>query len=301
MEVDLYGGEAIVVFGEAMIELSDIKVTGARLGVAGDTFNSAVYLARSGVHTLYATALGIDTFSERIRTELDSENIGCDLVLTIPECAPGLYAIDVDEDGERSFTYWRSESAVRNFFHVGDTDVLDKLRTASVLYLSGITLSLFPQHFEKLIETIAYVRSNGGTVIFDTNYRAKGWPTPEHAKKAINKIAPYVSVALPTFEDEQELFGYEAVAECVEFWARHGAKEIVVKSGPEGAYADGIGWVKPDKIIKPVDTTGAGDSFNGGYLAARMKGASIGEAILAAHTLAAEVLMTPGAILPLNT
>jgi 2-dehydro-3-deoxygluconokinase len=157
-----------------------------------------------------------------------------------------------------------------------------------------------PEHLSQLIEAVSGVYSNGGTIVFDTNYRPKGWRSAGHARDAITQIAPYVSVALPTFEDEQELFGYQDVSECADFWNNYGAKEVVVKSGPEGAYVNGVGWIKPDKVIKPLDTTGAGDSFNGGYLAARMKGLSVEEAVQAAHALAAKVLMTPGAILPLN-
>ncbi len=290
----------IIVFGEAMIELSDVSDRQATLGVAGDTLNTAVYLARSGENVSYATALGSDSFSERITKFLKKERIDTNLALTIPRKIPGLYAIETDNTGERSFSYWRSDSSARYFFNASDIDAaLAEMSTAQLFYFSGITVSIFsPTDRLKIIALLKAIRDNGGVVAFDTNYRPHGWASPNAARTAIESVMPYVSIAMPTLEDEMALFGHRSEIDCANFWTEAGADEIVVKAGPKGAFVPGAGWISPPSVVRPLDTTGAGDSFNGAYLAARLKGLAPEQAVGDAHALSAKVLMTPGAILP---
>ena len=294
------GGAPVVVFGEAMIELSDVTASSAALGVGGDTFNTAVYLARSGIDTAYVSALGDCPFSRRISSALEAEGISTSHMCELPGGSPGLYAIETDETGERSFTYWRSASAVRSFFACRDAEAaLEAMSAARLLYLSGISLSLFSEQEQlKLIEIAGAVRANGGTVVFDTNYRPRGWSSSEAARRAVRAMMPSVSIALPTFDDEQDLFGYTKVEECIAAWVEAGAEEVCAKLGPRGAFVSGTGLIPPRSQIKPLDTTGAGDSFNGAYIAARLQGADPAAAALAGHELAARVLMVAGALLP---
>ncbi len=289
----------VFIFGEAMIELSGVDGDAARLGIAGDTFNTGVYMARAGVQVHYVTALGDDPFSARISAALRAENISTNMALTIENATPGLYAISLDEHGERSFTYWRSNSAVRYFFNVpGVDEVIAQMQRAQTLYLSGITLSIFDDHDRaKIVDIARNICKAGGQVVFDTNYRARGWNSAGKAQAAVNAIMPYVSTALLTWEDEQELFGDENAEDCATRWHAAGVNEVIIKAGAHGAYCQSTGWVPPPQIIKPIDTTGAGDSFNGAYLAARFSGAGIETAILRGHELAGKVLMTKGAIL----
>ncbi len=291
--------QPVYVFGEAMIELSGVDGDTARLGVAGDTFNTAVYLSRSGVKSRYVTALGDDNFSLRILSALRGEDIFTSGCVIIPGMAPGLYAIDVDDEGERSFTYWRSNSAARQFFDRPESmSIIKHMKHAETLYLSGITLSIFgAKDRGKIIDIARSIKNAGGQVVFDTNYRPRGWQSQEAAQRAVNALMPYVCTALVTWEDEQGLFGDETPEACAARWHQAGASEVIVKAGPRGAYCQDTGWVPPPNVIKPVDTTGAGDSFNGAYLAARLSGANIKQGILRGHELAAKVLMTPGAIL----
>ena len=289
-----------VVLGEAMIELSGVGIDACRLGVAGDSYNTAVYLARGGVPVAYATCLGDEAFSDRIQDALTAEGIDARHVLRREGGTPGLYAVTLDEHGERSFTYWRSASAARSMFRTpGWSEVARGAAAAPLLYLSGITLSLFGEEDREHVSALAAgVREAGGAVAFDTNYRPRGWSSRGEAAEAIERFARHVSLALPTFEDDQALFGDSAPEHARDRWLDWGAAEVVVKHGPEGALLSGEGWVPPPERVSPIDTTGAGDSFNGAYLAARLQGLPPREAATAGHRLAARVLTTPGAILP---
>lgn len=158
------GAKHVVCFGEVMAELAGLEADTVRVGVGGDTFNTAVYLARLGTPVSYATAVGRDPFSLRIRERLSMEGVADDLVITSPDRNCGLYAIEVDASGERSFTYWRDRSAARQFFALPrSAEVLAGMERADVLYLSGITLSLFSgDERRRIVDLARSVRQRGG-------------------------------------------------------------------------------------------------------------------------------------------
>ena len=291
---------SVFVFGEPLAELADIRGDTARLGVGGDTFNTAVYIARSGVPVAYVSALGGDPLSRRVLGMMTEEGIGTESVLAVPGRPVGLYAIETDEVGERSFTYWRSASAFRAWFEAdGHEEAFGRMAKADLLYLSGITLSAFsPANRDRVIGLADQVRRNGGRVAFDTNYRPAGWEDANTACETIRALMPSVSLALPTFEDEAALFGYDAPEACLDAWRSAGADEVCIKHGAAGALLSNHGWVAPTRLVRPVDTTGAGDSFNGAYLAGRLKGQDPLRAATGANELAGRVITVRGAIIP---
>jgi 2-dehydro-3-deoxygluconokinase len=292
----------MVVIGECMLELTR-DADRWRLGYGGDTFNTAVYLSRLGVPTAYMTALGADTFSQDMRTEWQADGLDTSLVLTDAARLPGLYAVRNDADGERHFYYWRERSAARQLFTLpGIEAALSRARSAPQLYLSGITLSLF-SHAERnqLNEIAAAVRAAQGQVIFDPNYRPNGWNSTSEARAAIQALAPYVSTVMPTYTDEAALFGDASPADTVVRWREWGAEEVIVKLGAEGCLvvdASGTAAVPAIKVHSVIDTTGAGDAFNAGFLAARRAGQNSTQAAHAANRVAAIVIQHRGAIVP---
>ena len=292
----------MVVVGECMLELTR-DADRWRLGHGGDTFNTAVYLSRLGVSTAYMTALGADTFSQDMRAEWQADGLDTSLVLTDTSRLPGLYAVRNDADGERHFYYWRERSAARQLFTLpGIEAAIARARAAQQLYLSGITLSLF-SHAERvqLNEIAAAVRAAQGQVIFDPNYRPNGWNGVEEARAAIRALAPYVSTVMPTFTDEAALFGDAAPADTVVRWREWGAGEIIIKLGAQGclvADAGGTAAVPGIRVDTVIDTTGAGDAFNAGFLAARGVGQNLPRAAQAANRVAAIVIQHRGAIVP---
>jgi 2-dehydro-3-deoxygluconokinase len=291
-----------IVIGECMLELTR-DADRWRLGYGGDTFNTAVYLSRLGVPTAYMTALGADAFSQELRAEWQVEGLDVSLVLTDSSRLPGLYAVRNDADGERHFYYWRERSAARQLFGLpGIEAAVARARAAQQLYLSGITLSLF-NHEERrqLNEIAAAVRAAHGQVIFDPNYRPNGWNSAEEARAAIRALAPFVSVAMPTFADEAGLFGDASPADTAVRWRGWGAGQVIVKLGAQGclvADSSDTESVPGVKVATVVDTTAAGDAFNAGFLAGRHTGQ---DPIAAAHTanrVAAVVIQHRGAIVP---
>ncbi|MEL6861238.1 MAG: sugar kinase [Pseudomonadota bacterium] len=294
----------IVIIGEAMLELSDLDGDNVHLAYGGDTLNTAIYLARLGCAPHYVTALGQDGFSDRMRLEWEKEGVRTDHILRHPTRLPGLYAIETDDQGERRFHYWRSESAARAFFDLPDhKHALAFAAKADWLFVSGITLSIFDQaERDALIQTARAVRARGGHVVFDPNYRPKGWASPKAAWSAMKPFAEETSLALPTHDDEDTLHGSATCSAHAERWKALGVSNIILKRGSSGAMIfasdqDPV-HVPADSVLVPKDTTGAGDSFNAALIASLVSGRSLEEAVKTANRLAAYVIQHAGAIAP---
>jgi 2-dehydro-3-deoxygluconokinase len=294
----------VICVGECMVELSRGSDERFSLSYGGDTFNTAVYLARSGVAVGYATALGNDPYSAGILSTAAREGISTDLVQIVPGRMPGLYLIETDPTGERSFWYWRDRAPARELFDGLYTSALaEALCEASLVYFSGITLSLYSgPGLDRFAAALQAAKAHGTRIAMDSNFRPRGWDDNKTRAQAIfRRFWELCDIALPTFDDEQTLWGDSTPEAVLARLQALGIAEIAVKNGAAGAFVAGAGaqvLVACPRRVEPVDTTAAGDAFNAGYLAARIKGVPAREAALAGHRLAAVVIGHRGAIVP---
>jgi 2-dehydro-3-deoxygluconokinase len=297
-------GTRIVSVGEAMIELA--RGGDGRFGIAcgGDTFNTAIYLARAKVEVAFATALGDDPFSDGIVALATTEGVGTDLILREPSRLPGLYVVDSDPKRDRRYHYWREASPARELFELPEWGrVAEGLLTARMIYFSGITLSLYSNiGVGRFLTALEMAREKGVRVVFDGNYRPRGWKGDLGRTRAVFLEAlKRVDIALPTFEDEAALWGDARPEGTVERLQAFGVGEIIVKNGANSALVAADGQREPvpvPEIVEPIDNTAAGDGFNAGYLSARLSGENPLTAATAAHRLAAQVIRHRGAIMP---
>ncbi|MGH7123235.1 MAG: sugar kinase [Stellaceae bacterium] len=299
----------VAAIGECMLELTHRGEHTLALGFGGDTLNTALYLTRTAakrdIAVDYVTALGDDPMSESMIAAWRAEGIGTGRVARLARRLPGLYLIRTGEAGERRFFYWRSEAAVRSLFQTPETEpLLEALAEYEVLYFSGITLAvLAPEARRRFRAALEAARSRGRLVVFDTNYRPALWPDPSTARAVFADFLPVISLALPTFEDEQAVCGDADPETTARRYAAAGVPEVAVKCGARGCVALAGGTlvdVPVPRPVKAVDTTAAGDGFNAGYIAARLTGASPEQAARAGHGLAGAVVQYPGAIIPRN-
>jgi 2-dehydro-3-deoxygluconokinase len=294
----------VVAVGEVMVEMARGGDGRFGQGCGGDTFNTAVYLARAGVDVAYATALGDDPYSDGIVSLAHAEGVKTDLMLRVPGRQPGLYLIETDPKGERRFFYWRETSPARELFELADwSRIAESLLTARLVYFSGITLSLYSNAgLGRFLAILELARKQGARVAFDGNFRPRGWKGDlPRTRTVFIEALKRVDVALPTYDDEAVLWGDPSPEATVERLRAFGIAEIVVKNGPNSALVAVGGqqdFVPVPEVVEPVDTTAAGDTFNAGYMAARLAGDNPLAAAAAGHRLAAEKVRHRGAIMP---
>lgn len=298
-------GKGIASVGECMLELSGTGDGNWKLGYAGDTFNTLWTLrALVGPETPtdYVSAFGDDPFSEQQIAFLNENRIGIGTSPRLQGARPGLYAITLN-GAERSFTYWRNDAAARQL--ASDPAALAaNIEGRALVYFSGITLAILePDARKVLISALSEARGEDRLIAFDPNYRPRLWKSPQEARQAFDAALSVADIALPTFPDEETLYGDANLGATVARLRDAGVPEAAVKNGDQPALvSDGAGFIEvPGVTVQAVDTTGAGDSFNGAYLAARLAGVPPVEAAERAHRVAAAVVQVRGALAPFDT
>jgi len=293
-----------VCIGEALVELARGADGRFALASSGDTFNTAIYLARAGAPVAFATALGDDPYSDAIVSLAQAEGIDTDLILRVAGRLPALALVDADGKGARRAHYWRETAPARELFELPPwTRMAESLVNARLIYFTGITLSLYSNAgLGRLLATLELARGNGAKIAFDGNFRPHGWRGDlTRTRTVFAEALKRVDIALPAYDDEAVLWGDPSPEATIERLQAFGVNEIVVKNGPNSALVAAAGArdaVPVPEVVAPVDLTAAGDSFNAGYLAARLDGRSAIEAASAAHRLAGQVIRHRGAITP---
>jgi len=290
----------IAVIGECMVELYQNDEGLYKQTFGGDTFNCAVYLKRSlhNARVEYVTVLGEESLSTQMLDFFHDENIQTNHIDRLSNKTAGLYIIHTTK-GERSFSYWRSDSAAKKLFM---TQSLQKMQSDFIqfdlIYFSAITLAIMSEEGRKnLYHILQMARDKGVKVAYDPNYRPRLYDSQEQAKALHIEALKYCDIYLPSQDDENNLWGEMSVEEIIQ---NAQCPEVVVKRGANGIvynFENVQKEVKIKKIKNIIDSTSAGDSFNGAYLAARLEGTHINKAIEKANRLASEVIMHKGAII----
>jgi len=295
----------IAFFGECMIELRGQMFGTMQQTFGGDTLNTAVYLARlgaeAGIEVAYATQLGTDAFSEAMVEAWVKEGINTSMVQRVEGKMPGLYTIQVDDKGERTFYYWRDMSAAKDFF-IGKGSLLeDQIDDLNMLYYSGISLAMLPDSGrETLFGLIKRLRTRGGKVYFDNNYRPRVWRGDPNTANWYDRAFSNCDLALITLEDNAAVYGLDEESTLAHACSL-APEEVVIKRGAHPTLVRMRGMdpisIPTFNVDKVVDTTGAGDSFASGYLAARICGQTPEVAARYGNKLASIVVRHSGAII----
>lgn len=295
----------VAIIGECMVELK--KNNGSlEQGFGGDTLNTAVYFARltqdQNVSTSYVTGLGQDSFSKEMLNSWQNESLNTDMVFISNNKLPGIYAIETAENGERSFFYWRNDSAAKYWLRDNEiTELTQALCQHQMVYLSGISLAILPLDCrDKLFEILRICRNEGVIIAFDNNYRPILWQSAQEAQQVYRQILSITDIAFLTFDDEQALYGDETEQQVIERTHNLGVQEIVIKRGGDACFVVSemmFEAIEPQPVTNIIDTTAAGDSFSAGYLAKRILGGSPKQAAIAGHSLAGTVIQHRGALI----
>lgn len=305
----------LAVIGECMIELSSMPSgveniePSIKQSFGGDSMNTAIYLkklAKDAVDVHYVSSMGTDALSTSLIKQWQDYGVNTDSVLINPKKHAGLYMIQNDADGERTFQYWRNDSAAKYLVQHSDfAQTIEKLKIFNAIYLSGISLAILSeQDCNSLLSELAQLAQAGVNIIFDSNYRPALWSSKAYCQQVTNQMYALSTLALVTFDDEYDLWSDESIESCRARLHQHGVKELVIKDGANGCQYSVEGNIEKfatEKVDKVVDTTAAGDSFNAGFLAYWLQSLPIKQCADAGNKLAGQVIQQKGAIVEINT
>ena len=295
----------ISLIGECMVELREEADGRLSRGFGGDVLNTAVYLSRligQGATVQFATVMGDDPYSNELVSAWQNEGVNCDLVGLKKNSCSGLYIIKTDEEGERSFHYWRSSAPAREFMNSEWSTLQAQVFQSDWVYLSGISIAILGEEGRSRLQfALQKIKNSGKKIVFDGNFRPILWDNRENARFWYEQFWALSDVALAGAEDEHAVFEDGSATTTLNRLLSYGVSEVVVKQG-SGPVLLGTPTEQIEVPIKSaqniVDTTAAGDSFNAGYLYGRMTNLNMQTAARLGATLSASVIQHSGAIIP---
>lgn len=287
--------------GEPLMEFAEVQdaVRGRVYlpGFGGDTSNFAVAAARQGARVAYLTHLGADAFGDLFVKLWEEEGIDTSLVVRNPNAHTGLYFITYSEAGHQ-FTYHRKGSAASR---MGPDDVpADSIARAKLLHVSGISQAISDTACDAVFRAIDVARANGVKVSYDPNLRLKLWPLAR-ARAVIHATAVLADLFLPSFEDAVQLTGLQDPHAIADYYLALGVKLVALKPGQDGVLVATRDerHVLPGFAVETVDTTGAGDTFDGAFVTQWLGGADLVTAARYANAAAALSTTGHGAVAPI--
>ena len=291
----------ILAIGEPLLEFTSLVDDAGRQtyapGFGGDTSNFAVAAARQGARAGYFTRLGADTFGDRFVELWRREGVSAERVPRDGDAATGIYFITHDDAGHH-FTYFRAGSAASRMRP--DELPLDLIERAQVLHVSGISQAISTSACDAVFAAIDAARAAGTRVSFDPNVRLKLWPAAR-ARAVVLETAASADYCLPSLEDATTLLGDREPDALVDALLARGAACVALKLGRDGvlvASADERRLV-PGFAVDSVDATGAGDTFDGAFVAEMVRGAPLFAAARYANAAAALSTRGYGAVEPI--
>jgi len=290
----------IIAVGEALFELNQPK-DGAPFspGYGGDTSNAMIAAARSGASTGYFTAIGADRFGQSLVELWRAEGVDASRVIVNGGAHTGIYFVTHGPDGHE-FSYLRAGSAASR---MTEADLpADYIGAARVLHVSGISQAISSSAADAIFAAIDIARRRKVAVSYDTNLRLKLWPL-KRATAIIHEAMKSVDIALPGLDDARKLTGLEQPDAIADFYLRLGAGVVALTLGEDGALTatprrrERVASIN----VEAVDATGAGDAFDGAFLAEFLRTGDPFQATRFANVAAALSTCGFGAVAPLPT
>lgn len=283
----------ILALGEPMVEFNQTGDDGGRRylqGFGGDVSNFAIAAARQGARAGMLTALGDDPYGAMLRALWAAEGVDARDVATDPQAYTAIYFVTHDAAGHH-FHFFRSGSAAARMTPAALPRA--RIAQARVLHLSGISLAISESARETAFAAIEAARAAGVRVSFDTNLRLKLWPLAQ-ARAVMTEAMRRTDICLPSLDDATALTGLDDPDAIVDHCLALGAGVVALKLGAQGAIVADAAQrhrIAPHPC-RPVDATGAGDTFGGAFVARLLAGDGLAEA--GRYAAAAAALSTEG-------
>mgnify|MGYP002152254847 FL=1 len=291
----------ILTLGEALIEFMRQPDDGDRVlyeqGFGGDTSNTAIAVARQGASVGYLSAVGDDLFGQALRDLWRREGVSDAHVMTRAGDPTGAYFVQPHASG-RHFSYARRGSAASLY---GPDDLPEEaIAQARVLHTSGLSQAISPSMQAAVKRGAEIARASGTLFSFDTNLRLNLWSL-EDARSAAEEILPLADIIFPSDDEAEKLTGLTDPDAILDHYLCHGARIVALKRGDKGAMiaTPEMRLTIPPAKTTPVDSTGAGDSYAGAFLAYYLETLDIEASGRLAAKVAAGTVSGFGAITPI--
>lgn len=255
----------ILCFGEPLAELNQQDDGSYLAGHGGDVSNCAISAARQGAKVGMLAHIGQDRFGQDFLSLWQDEQIDCQSVSQSPHHPTGMYFVTHGPDGHE-FSYYRKGSASA-MIHPDDLPI-QALACTKILHVSGISQAISTNAADSVFEAINQTRTAGGLISYDSNLRLKLWPLTR-ARAITHEAMSQCDIALPGLEDAELLTGLNDPDKIADFYLTLGAKIVALTLGPKGTLVATTDkrLVVPGIPVKAIDATGAGDTFDGAFLA----------------------------------
>jgi 2-dehydro-3-deoxygluconokinase len=290
----------IVSLGEPLIEFNRPKEGDGRTwlqGFGGDSQNVAIAAARQGARAGYLTSVGQDWMGDAFLELWRSEGVDASRVSRHPVAPTGVSFVTHTAAGHK-FDYLRKNSAASLMEPA--TLAADYIAGAKFFHLSAIGQAISDSACRTCHAAIDAARAAGVKVSYDTNLRLRLWDL-DTARKTIHATIARCDIALPSLDDSQQLTGLATPEDIAAFYLGLGAPLVALKMGSDGALiASRDKRIRiPPYRVQAVDATGAGDTFDGAFLARLLAGDDVEAAARYANVAAALSTQGYGAVTPI--
>ncbi len=290
----------MLALGEAMVEFNQARADDPHVylqGFGGDTSNAAIAAARVGARAGYATRVGDDVFGRWLLALWAREGVDTRAVAVEPGAPTGIYFVSHGAAGHE-FSYRREGSAASRMSVA--TLPADAVRATRFLHVSAISQAISRSACDACAAAIAMAREGGAVVCYDTNLRLKLW-TLACARDAIRATMRDVDWAIPSLDDARAIYDCDDANAIIDACIADGARNVVLKLGAAGCVvaSGGARTPIPGHVVASVDATGAGDCFDGAFIARLAHGDDPCSAARYANAAAALSTCGYGAVAPL--
>ncbi|WP_173918374.1 sugar kinase [Halobacillus sp. Marseille-Q1614] len=291
----------VLTIGDAMITFNPSQNGPMRFSpsferkAGGAEFNFAIGCSRLGLSTGWISRLGNDEFGKFIRSFARGEGIDVTNVELVDDYPTSLNFKEIREDGTGKTFYYRQKSPTNALTE--QTLNADALRSCHILHISGVFAAIDPKKNIPLLKrAITIAKDYGAKISLDPNIRLKLW-TKQEAKAGLTELLPYIDILLTGEEEADLLFGTHTPEQIVKCCSKFGIATVAVKKSEKGAavYQNGE-WVEQEAVppSKVVDTVGAGDGFDAGFIYGTLKGWPLERTVKFANIIGSMVVSVYG-------
>lgn len=266
------------------------KVDMIELHTGGNAMTAAININKLGLSASVTGKVGCDSLGDYLVSELEKKGINTDNVSRDSETQTSASILVLSNDGERSFFHCVGANGTFRMADVNWSVIAD----AKIVFVTGVfLLDAFDRY--DLTDFLKKCKEMGKITALDVC-----WDSKNNWNKILKPAMKYIDIFLPSIDEARKIADKYKPDDCAELFFEQGAKSVVIKLGKDGCYIrehkDSEGKILPClKGVKAVDTTGAGDSFCSGFLAAYSKGMSFEECARFANTTGAMCVTSTGA------